>query len=642
MNSITEKDADNNQTGDHKIIEVENAPKKDENWLKENASSVANLSVLTVFTGYFAWATHYYIRNTGYGLSHFNATTCDGYGFLVILYALFLYGFLYSYVGKPIIVPLISKFLWGPTVNFLKHIRYGSIIFYVSLLIAAIAYLAYDTRGNRKRLIPISGLCIFLLVGYILSANKSKIHWRTVLWGIILQFLFGLLTIRWNVGRNVLECIGNKFNALMDYAFEGAAFTYGDDLIYNKGIFAFKALSTIYLISFLANILYYYGIMQKVVGIIGNFLHWIMGTSICESVNSAANIFLGQVEAPLLLAPYLKDLTDSEIHSILTTGFAMVSGKVLAYNTQQSKDICYWLVLADERSLGLPVALSNHTGSMCIHYWRLKRSVMAAYVSYGARAQDLITSSIMSAPAALCFSKLMVPETQEVKIHKRNIHAVEVPTTQQPSGRPKKILNRRHRCNTPLAWMAPIKAVLEYSSVLDAASKGAMDAFKIVAGVIASVISFLAFVYCFNGILSWLGQLVGFIDDGEVWTLELIVGKIFTPISFLMGVPWEECENVGKLIGIKTMVNEFVAFERMHEMLISKQLTERTKIIATYAICGFSNPGSIGIQVSALSTLIPNKQEAITRLVFRAFLGGALVCFMTACIAGTLMPDDAI
>lgn len=512
-------------------------------------------------TGYFAWATHYYFKFTGPGWEIFNSTTCDGYGFLVILYAFYIYGVFYLYVGKPILVPAIYKHAWIPIANFLSNIRYGSIIFYLVFLAATIVYLVLDTTDNRHRLVPISGLCVFLLIGYVTSADRSMIPWRTVIWGLILQFIFGLLTIRWEVGRNILQCLGDKVNILTGYAFDGAAFTYGDDLVYTQGIFAFKALSTIYLLSLLVNMLYYYGIMQKIVGAIGNFLQWIMGTTICESVNSAANIFLGQSEAPLLIAPYLKDLTDSEIHSIMTSGFATVSG-----------------------------------------------SVLAAYVSYGARAQDLITSSIMSAPAALCFSKLNYPETQDVRIHKKNIHAVEV----------------------------------GFDSVMDAASKGAVEAFKLVAGIIASVIAFLAFVYAINGILGWMGTLVGFVDEEELWSLEVIVGKIFIPLSYMMGVPWDECENVGRLIGIKTMVNEFVAFQRMQEMIEQNLLSERTKVIATYAICGFSNPGSIGIQLSAIGALAPSKSDVLTRVVFRAFLGGSVVCFMTACIAGTLMPDDSI
>nr|CAH7718786.1 unnamed protein product [Callosobruchus chinensis] len=486
---LSKEEADRVPVNGEKVIDVEKAEEKRElkGWITDNKSSLISYFVFGVVS------------------------------------SLYLYGFLYNHILKPYILPSLSTAVWKPFVSFLDGIKYGTIIFYLSLLVATVAYLAFDTNDNRSRLIPISGLCAFLVVGYAFSSNRSMIPWKTILWGLILQFTFGLITIRWKVGRNILECIGDKVNILLGYAFEGAAFTYGDFLVNDKLVFAFRALSTIYFISFLVNILYYFGVMQKVIGFLGELLQWIMGTSICESVNSAANIFLGQSEAPLLLAPYLKDLTDSEIHSVMTSG-------------------------------------------------------------------------IMSAPAALCFSKLMYPETEEIKVQKENVQAVD--------------------------------------------NKGVSDAIAMVQGIIASVLAFLAFVYLINGVLGWFGELVGFMDPR--WSLELIAGKIFIPISFLMGVPWEECESVGTLIGIKTMVNEFVAFAKMKEMLDQGLLSKRTKVIATYAICGFSNPGSVGIMISALSTLIPHKREAVTRLVLRAFFGGALVCFMTACIACALMPEDAV
>lgn len=179
---------------------------------------------------------------------------------------------------------------------------------------------------------------------------------------------------------------------------------------------------------------------------------------------------------------------------------------------------------------------------------------------------------------------------------------------------------------------------IQYSSAIDAASKGAIDAFHLIAAIISGVTATLAFVYLINGVLTWMGTLVGFTDESNMWTLELIAGKIFIPVAWIMGVEWSECERVGQLIGIKTMVNEFVAFSRLESM----NLSARGKVIATYAICGFSNPGSIGILVSTMSALVPEKKENVTRLVFRAFVGGALVCFMTACIAGILTTDDAL
>ncbi|XP_056629774.1 sodium/nucleoside cotransporter 2-like [Diorhabda sublineata] len=544
--------------------------KNDARYLSDNKRQfLISVSTLSIVSGYFAWATYYYLNYSDFGWNEFISTTCTGYGLLVILYCFFIYGYLNVYFVRPLVYPIFKnsinlfKYKLNNAVNKSTGLqiirRFSDKIFYLSTFSAIAIYLAIDTKDNRNRLISISGLIIFLFIGYIFSNNRSKINWKTVIWGIILQFTFGLITIRWELGRNILECIGDKVNTLLNYAFSASEFPFGVELVRNQQVFAFRALSTIYFISFLVNILYYYGIMQKVVLSLGNLLQFLMDTSICESVNSAANIFLGMTEAPLLLSPYLKNLTDSEIHSIMLSGFATVAG-----------------------------------------------SVMAAYINYGARPQDLITASIMSAPAALCYSKLMYPETEEVKMRKENIRETK----------------------------------MEYTSVLEAASKGVSNAVNLVHGIIAGLIAFLAAVYFINGVLGWLGELVGFTES--VLSLELISGKIFIPVSYIMGVPWSECEYVGTLIGIKTMVNEFVAFERMHTMINAGMLSNRTKVVATYAICGFSNPASIGIMTSAFSTLIPNKSDVITRVVFRAWFGGALVCFMTACIAGAVMPEEAI
>ncbi|XP_050302325.1 sodium/nucleoside cotransporter 2-like isoform X2 [Anthonomus grandis grandis] len=518
---------------------------------------VINIVIFVIITSHAIWATVYFIKNTDYlDWDAFNETTPKGYGLMVILYLIYVYSLIYYILIKPYILPKTRKLVWIPATEVLRKIRYGPIIFYVAILAITLAYLGYDTRDNQRRLIPLLGLAVFLATGFIFSANHRYVPWHTVAWGIILQFIFGFLTIRWEIGRNVLATFSDHVNTFLDYGMEAAAFTYGDFLVNDQQVFAFRALSVIFFIGFVVNLLYYYGLMQKFVNMLGEFLQYFMGTTICESVNSVAVAFVGMSEGPMMLRPYLKYLTDSELHSMMLAGFASVSG-----------------------------------------------STFAAYISYGARAQDLITASIMSAPSALCFSKLLYPETEEVKIKKKDVHMVSI----------------------------------EYSSAMDAASKGASDAFHLIAAIISGVTATLAFVYFINGVLTWFGILVGFTGE-HAWTLELIAGKIFIPVAWIMGVEWDECEKVGQLIGIKTMVNEFVAFSRLKSL----NLSARSRIIATYAICGFSNPGSIGILISTMAALVPEKQENVTRLVFRAFVGGALVCFMTACIAGLLMTDEAI
>ncbi|XP_066257720.1 uncharacterized transporter YutK-like [Euwallacea similis] len=514
--------------------------------------------IFLIITGYSLGATVHFIKTTDNLSWHaFNETTSQGYGLLVILYLIYIWSLFYYYMLKPYGLPLINTHAWKPGKALLGKIKYGSLLFYICLLVATLIYLWFDTSDNKKRLIPLIGLSVFLSFGFIISANYKRIPWHTVAWGIILQFSIGFLTIRWKLGRNVLETFSNHVNTFLDYGAEAAAFTYGELLIEKEKVFAFRALSVIYLVGFVVNLLYYYGLMQRFINMLGECLQYFMGTTICESVNSVAMAFIGMSEGPMMLRPYLKHLTDSELHSLMLAGFACVSG-----------------------------------------------STFAAYISYGARAQDLITASIMSAPSALCFSKLLYPEVEQVKIKKEHVHMVEV----------------------------------EYSSAIDAASKGATDGFHLIAAIISGVTATLAFVYVINGVLSWLGILVGFTDVTNMWTLELIAGKVFIPVAWIMGVEWNECERVAQLIGIKTMVNEFVAFSRLKDM----ELSERGRVIATYAICGFSNPGSIGILVSTMAALVPEKKENVSRLIFRAFVGGALVCFMTACIAGILITDDAL
>ncbi|RZC34586.1 solute carrier family 28 member 3 [Asbolus verrucosus] len=545
--NIIKENVENLQIEDGRILENKQRKKSSRYWI----NLALKLITIGLIWAHFIWATYYFIDKTSDTLE---ATTCTGYGFWMILFIFIHFGIMYKLALKPYVMPKFRKYVWNPTVQLLKKIKYGAIIFYVLVLIAIIAFLVVDTDGDRHRLISLCGLVVYVIIGFVLSSNKRKIQWHTVTWGLILQFTLGLLMIRWETGRNVFNCVGDKVDTFLKYALNGSAFVYGNLLVNQESVFAFNALAAIYFFSFIINILFYYGIMQNVVAGMGKFIQWVMGTSICESVNSATTVFLGMSEAPLMLKPYLKDMTESEIHSIMTAGFAMVSGTVLA-----------------------------------------------AYISFGASPAHLITASVMSAPAALCYSKLVCPETEEIVATEEKIEAVQ----------------------------------MEFDSVLDAASKGTQDASEIVIAIISSLIAFIAFIYFINGILGWLGMLVGFTDESEIWSVELILGKIFIPITYIMGVQWDECEKVGQLIGIKTMVNEFVAFQKMGSM----NLTPKSKVIATYSICGFANPGSVGIMLSTLGTLMPTRKEVLSKLVMSSFVAGCITCFMTACVAGLLIGD---
>ncbi|OAD55339.1 Solute carrier family 28 member 3 [Eufriesea mexicana] len=442
--------------------------------------------------------------------------------------------------------------------TFIQVISYGSLIgqtvIYTCVFIAIIAFLIVDTLDSKDRLMSGIGVILLLSFGWIFSKHPDHINWRPVLSGLILQFLFGLIAIRWSVGRSIFQCLANKVETFLNYSKSGASFIYSDKLVAD-GVFAFTVLPVIFYFSFFVQILYYLGVMQWIVLNLGRLLEKIMGTSICESVTCATNIFVGMTESPLVIKPYLNKLTTSELHTVMCSGFATVSGTVLA-----------------------------------------------AYINFGANPAHLITASLMAAPAALCYSKLFYPETERSMVTSENIK-------------------------------------LEKSTdfnLLDAASKGAVAAIPLVLGIIANIIAFVSFTKFINAFLSWLGLLVGY----KELSFEFILSKVFMPLSWIMGVPWDKCEDVATLIGLKTVINEFVAYEMLGKYKEQKRIFGRTEAIATFAICGFANPASVGITLSVLTSLAPDRKENISKAIMRAFISGNIVCFLTGSIAGMLVSDE--
>ena len=507
---------------------------------------------------YFIFATIYWTNNNwGKGYDW-----CHGYGMLILLLVFGYGGVLYHSIVKRCVGKALVHFLrpFRDRIGNLQRTKRCSVIsqalIYTCLFAAIIVFLIFDTAGSRERLLSAVGIVILLSFGWIFSKHPGRIKWRPVLSGLILQFIFGLLTIRWPVGRAIFQCISEKVATFLDFAKTGAAFIFSQDLV-NNGVFAFAVLPVIFYFSFAIEILYYLGVMQWIILNLGRILQRLIGATICESVTCAANIFIGMTESPLLIKPYLNKLTASELHTVMCSGFASVSGTVLA-----------------------------------------------AYIGFGANPANLITATLMAAPAALCYSKLFFPETEQSVITTDNIKLEES----------------------------------KESSLMDAASKGALAGIPLVLGIIANIVAFVSFIALLNALLSWLGLLVG----ENAWSLEAILSKVFMPLSWIMGVPWEECEDVGTLIGLKTVVNEFVAYQRLGEMKKQKRIFGRTEAIATFAICGFANPGSIGITLGVLCSLAPEKKKEISGSVMRAFVGGSAVCFLTASIAGLLMTDDSM
>lgn len=400
------------------------------------------------------------------------------------------------------------------------------------------------------RLVSLLGLCVMIGFAYALSENKKAIQWRTVITGILLQIVFGLVILKTDIGRNVFATIGKGFNAILGFTGEGAKFLFGGLATPSESlgfIFATMVLPTIIFMSALMSVLYHIGVMQKVVELVARVMMWAMKTSGAESLAAAANIFVGQTEAPLVIKPFVAKMTRSELMCLMTGGMATVAGGVLA-----------------------------------------------AYVGFGIDAGHLLAASVMSAPAALVCAKLLVPETEE------SVTAGVVKTD-----------------------LPKISA-----NVVDAAATGASDGLKLAVNVAAMLLAFIALIAMLNGILSGIGGLFGF----PQLTFELLMGYLNAPVAWLLGVPWEDCLTVGSILGKKLVLNEFVGY--LDLIAAKAQITERSMIIATYALCGFSNFSSIAIQLGGIGTMAPEKRPILAKYGMKSLIGGTLACYMTACIAG--------
>lgn len=438
-----------------------------------------------------------------------------------------------------------------------------------------------NARGGTpaEKATSLLGLLVFVAVAWLLSVNRAAVRWRVVVWGLALQFLFAVLILLTRPGRAFFDALNGIFVALLGYTNEGASFLFGNLVRPNVpvgpaegpfgavtavgtwantgALFAFSVLPTIIFFSSLMTLLYYLGIMQFFVRIFARVMVRTMGTSGAESLSAAGNIFVGQTEAPLLVKPFVKTMTNSELHAVMTGGFATVAGGVMA------------------AYVGLLVAFFPDI------------------------AGHLIAASVMSAPAALAISKIMYPETEE-------------PTTR-----------------------GDVTVELERTdaNVIDAAARGASEGLGLALNVGAMLLAFIALLALLNGLLGWV---TGFF--GTPLTLQTLLGWVGAPIAWLMGTPWQDAQAVGTLIGEKTALNEFVAYLHLANMLQSgEELSARSIVIATYALCGFANFSSIAIQIGGIGGLAPERRGDLSRLGLRAMVGGTLAAFMTACVVGILL-----
>lgn len=409
------------------------------------------------------------------------------------------------------------------------------------------------------------GLVVFIALAWACSSGRRFFPWRTVLTGLLLQFGLGWLILRTSGGSHFFSWLDAAFQRLLGFANEGIRMVFGplaDPVLLERSwgagngfIFAVTVSGTIILVSALSSLLYHFGILQRVIQVMAWVMQRLMKTSGSESLAAAANIFMGQSEAPLVVKPWLKGMTRSELMALMTGGMATIAG-----------------------------------------------GVMAAYVSFGIPAGHLLTASFMSAPAALMFAKIMVPEQQQ---------------SQTAAG----------------CGHSPEK---ESVNAVDALCLGAADGLKLALNVLAMLVAFVATVALANWLLS---VVTGWFGISQPQPLQAILGWLNAPVAWLMGVRWEDCTQVGALLGERIVLNEFVSFLHLGELMKNEGgegLAPQSITIATYALCGFANLGSVAIQIGGLGAIVPERRAELARLGMRSMLGGLLACYSTACIAGLL------
>jgi CNT family concentrative nucleoside transporter len=407
------------------------------------------------------------------------------------------------------------------------------------------------------RFTGILGLFAMLALAFIFSSNRKAIRFKTVAWGLGLQFAFAVFVLRVDFGRHMFQVIGDAANRVLSYSFAGSSFLFGDlgKQSSNVGfIFAFQVLPVVIFICALFAILYHYGIMQFVIRIAAWLMIRIMGASGAESLNVAASIFMGQTEAPVTIRPFLPDLTRSELMTVMTSGMAHVSG-----------------------------------------------SIMAAYFAFGAEPRHVLSAVIMTAPGTLLVSKMLVPETEQPKT------AGKVVMSTDEEEKEKK------------------------ENLLGAIARGTSDGLHMALNIGAMLIAFLALVALLDGILGGIHHHIGWVPA----SMESILGVLFAPVAWIIGIPWRDCPAIGNLLGTRMILNELVAFSMLGPQ--RAVLDPRSFTIATFALCGFANLSSIGIQIGGIGALAPNKRGELARLGFRAMLAGTMANLMSASIAGMLL-----
>jgi CNT family concentrative nucleoside transporter len=431
-------------------------------------------------------------------------------------------------------------------------------------------------------LFGITGLTVLIAIAFAFSENKTAIKWKQAVIGIAMQIVFAIFVILTPWGAEVFNFIGSIFVKIISFTNQGSSFVFGvisDQSVLVTAfpeemrgaaqggfVFAFQVLPTIIFFASLMAVMYHLGIMQKIVQGMAWVMAKLLKISGAESISVAANVFIGQTEAPLVVRPYVDPMTKSELITLMIGGMATIAGGVLA------------------AYVGL---LGGTDPAQQLFY-----------------AKHLLSASIMAAPATIVIAKILIPETEK----------------SQTMGEVK------------------VKVEKTASNVIEAAATGAADGLNLALNVGGMLLAFIALIAMINFVISgvvteWFGITTA---SGEAISLELILGYVLSPIAWIIGVPWADAINVGSLIGQKIVLNEFIAYLNLAQLLPQGILSEKAVIISTYALCGFANFSSIAIQIGGIGGIAPKRKSDIAKLGLKAILGGTLATFMTATIAGVL------
>ncbi len=397
-------------------------------------------------------------------------------------------------------------------------------------------------------LMSLIGICTIFAIAILLSTDRGRINRRTILIAFAIQTSIAALILFVPAGSIVLDTIVRGVQHVINYGNDGIAFVFGPRINESLGFtIAFNVLPVIVFFAALMSVLYYLGVMQRVVGFFGGALHRLLQTSRVESVSAVSNIFVGHTDAPLVVRPYLARMTQSELFAVMTGGCATIAG-----------------------------------------------AVMMGYANMGIDLKYLITASFMAAPGGLMMAKILMPETGS-PVTDISVEAVEED--------------------------GPV-------NIFEAIGNGAMTGLRVAVSVGAMLIAFVALIYLLNGMLTGAGAWFG-IED---LTLQWLLGQLFAPIAFLLGVPWGEASQAGSLIGQKLVINEFYAYVSFLE--VREGLSEYSQLVVTFALCGFANLSSIAILLGGLGAVVPSRRHDIARLGLKAVIGGTLVNLMNASLAG--------